>query len=680
MDKGKKFLDMVTTEEDESALRGKVTFKNRSRLVWGFALILLFFMYLVFRMGYWQIVRADDLRERATDIQKVDSEIDSVRGIIYDKNGNVLAQTITEYELYVYTENIYKSSDISKMEKKETLNKLHKVTGTSKEELLELLEGKENLVKVGSGLTQKQVDQAREYFDDSVVVKTKVKRYYPNGAFAAQLLGSVNDENKGRTGLEYEYNSVLAGIKGRIVKTTDSQGNTLASGSSKYYKAQDGNNIVTTIDSVIQRYVEEAIETGMARTGAESITVIVMNPRTGDVLAIAQSPEYDPNNATVPYGEQALATYKKLSLQEKNDYLSKMWTLNAVSTVYEPGSTFKLVSSSIGIETGVTTDSSTYYCNGTIDVDGTVLHCLGHHGTQDIKHAVGNSCNPGLARVALDVGKDRFYQYLKLYGLMNKTGIDLPGETSSIVRDKNGIVSVDLATMGYGQGIAVSAIQLLCAVNSMGNDGILMKPKLVKKITDSNGKTVKTIKDTAVRQVISKETADKMREIMEFYTSDAGGTRAYVAGFRIGGKTGTANIATGGTYSEASDASYIAMAPMDDPVISALVIVHKPTKTEGGNSSAGPIVAEIIEKSLTYLGIEREYTDAEAAKIENQKTIVPGVSGLNSKDAIKTLEAKGFKVVVQPESMKDKDFVVVDQYPKAGGKAKKGSTVYIYSE
>ncbi len=680
MKKYDKYLEYLTNDEDQSGLEGKPTYRNKVRLVWGFGLILLLLVILSFRMGYWQIVRADDLRERAVDIQKVDSEIDSVRGAIYDTNGNVLAQTITEYELYGYTEYMYKSDNISTSKKNATVEKLAEILGKTEEECKELLNSDENLVLLGSGLTQKQVDKASDYWDDSVVVKTKVRRYYPNGAFASQVLGNVNSENTGRAGLEYEYNSVLAGVNGRSVKTTDSQGNTLANGTSKYYKAKDGNNIVTTIDSVIQRYAEDAIESGMQRTGAESITCIVMNPKTGDVLALAQNPEYDPNNATEPYGDEALAEFNKLSTSEQNDYLSQMWTLNAVSTVYEPGSTFKLIASSIGLETGAVTDSSTYYCNGTIDVSGTKLHCLGHHGTQNIKEAVGNSCNPALARVALDIGADNFYQYIKLYGLMNKTGIDLPGETGSITKDLDSLGPVDLATMGYGQGIAISAIQLLCAVNAMGNDGILMKPKLVKEIQDNDGNTVEKIDDTAVRQVISKETADKMCEIMEYYTSSAGGTKAYVAGYRIGGKTGTANIASNGKYSESTDASYIAMAPMDDPVLSILVIVHKPTKTEGGNGSAGPIVAEVLENSLEYLGIERQYTESEEAKQKTSEVYVPGVTGLDSKDAIKTLEAKGFKVKTEPESMKDESFVVVDQYPKAGSKAKKNATVYLYSE
>ena len=680
MKKYDKYLEYLTNDEDQSGLEGKPTYRNKVRLVWGFGLILLLLVILSFRMGYWQIVRADDLREMAVDIQKVDSEIDSVRGAIYDTNGNVLAQTITEYELYGYTEYMYKSDNISTSKKNATVEKLAEILGKTEEECKELLNSDENLVLLGSGLTQKQVDKASDYWDDSVVVKTKVRRYYPNGAFASQVLGNVNSENTGRAGLEYEYNSVLAGVNGRSVKTTDSQGNTLANGTSKYYKAKDGNNIVTTIDSVIQRYAEDAIESGMQRTGAESITCIVMNPKTGDVLALAQNPEYDPNNATEPYGDEALAEFNKLSTSEQNDYLSQMWTLNAISTVYEPGSTFKLIASSIGLETGAVTDSSSYYCNGTIDVSGTKLHCLGHHGTQNIKEAVGNSCNPALARVALDIGADNFYQYIKLYGLMNKTGIDLPGETGSITKDLDSLGPVDLATMGYGQGIAISAIQLLCAVNAMGNDGILMKPKLVKEIQDNDGNTVEKIDDTAVRQVISKETADKMCEIMEYYTSSAGGTKAYVAGYRIGGKTGTANIASNGKYSEATDASYIAMAPMDDPVLSILVIVHKPTKTEGGNGSAGPIVAEVLENSLEYLGIERQYTESEEAKQKTSEVYVPGVTGLDSKDAIKTLEAKGFKVKTEPESLKDESFVVVDQYPKAGSKAKKNATVYLYSE
>lgn len=653
---------------------------NRKRLMIGYGFLLLLMFLLIFRMGYWQVIKSDDLKLMAAQMQKVDTEIDAVRGSIYDSKMNTLAETVTEYELYGYTQYLYKAKDLSNIEKENNLNNLAKITGEEPDDLLKKLEGKENLVKLASGLTKTEVDKAKSLWGSNVMVQTKISRYYPNGAFAAQLLGGVNAENTGRTGLEYEYNSELAGVKGRTVKTTDSQGNTLSNGNSKFYEAQDGYNLVTSIDSVIQHYTEDAVARGMKRTGASSITCIVMNPRNGEILALAQSPEYDPNISNQPSDPKELAAFKKMSAKKQSEYLSRMWTIEPISSIYEPGSTFKLISAASALETGNANGKSRYYCNGYIDVDGTKLKCLGHHKTQSLKEAVGNSCNAALGEVALDMGAKTFYNYIDMFGFRDKTDIDLPGETSSIVKSPINLVNVDLATTGYGQGIAVTPMQLLCAVNCLGNDGVLVKPRVVSKIVDNEGNTIEKFEKTEVRQVVSKETAAELREIMEYYVSDAGGSKAYIPGYRVGGKTGTANIAANGGYSEKTDCSFIAMAPMDDPQISMLVIVHKPTKTQFGNLSAGPIVKDVMEKSLMYIGVEREYTKKEEKLANKDKLKVPNITGMDSAKAIEVLTAKKFKYQIVPENNDKNSFVVKDQYPKAGSKVTKGTKIYIYSE
>ena len=654
---------------------------NRIRLLIGFFFLFLLMILLVIRMGYWQIVRADDLKEMATAMQKVDTEIESVRGSIYDSKMNTLAETVTKYELYAYTQYLYKDKSLSGADKDAVLSNLIKITGKDKDELLKKLDGKENLVLLADGLSKDAVDKAQKLWDGNVVVKTKVSRYYPNGAFASQLLGGVNSENTGRTGLEYEYNSVLAGVKGRTVKTTDSQGDTLANGSARYYQAQDGYNVVTTIDSVIQHYLEDAVAAGMERTGASSITAIAMNPKTGDVLALAQTPEYDPNESSKPSDPAEYAEFKKMDEAGQSEYLSRMWTIEPISSVYEPGSTFKLFAAATALETGKANENSRYYCGGHINVDGVKLGCLDNHGSQSLKVAVGNSCNAALGQVALDMGALLYYSYIDMFGFRDQTGIDLPGETFSIVKNPNGMSNIDLATTGYGQGIAVTPIQILSAVNAFGNGGVIMKPKVAKRIVDQTGKTVEEFPDVKVRQVVSEETAAEMRNIMEYYVAEGGGgDKAYVPGYRIGGKTGTANIASGGGYSSDTDCSYVAMAPMDDPQISVLIIVHKPTKTQYGNNSAGPMVREIMEKSLMYMGVEREYTEQEAAAALKNKADVPNVTGTDSQKAVEILKSKELKYTFVPENVGGKSFVVADQYPKAGAKVDKGTTLYLYSK
>ena len=664
-----------------SSEANRVTPDNRIRLAGGYLVILLLMFALIFRMGYWQIIRADELKTMAASMQKVDTEIDPVRGSIYDSNGTVLAESITEYELYGYTQYIYKSVTLTPGEKQTALNNMVKITGLEEKTIRSRLESNENLVLIAEGLTKEQVEKAQEIWGNYVLIKTKPARYYPNGAFAAQILGGVNSENIGRSGLEYEYNSVLAGIKGRTVQTTDRDGNTLSKRSSRYYAAQDGKSIVTTIDSVIQHYVEEALETGMAKTGAEAITCIVMNPKTGDILAMATTPEFDPNNSDEPATKSEQTRFYKMSTKEQSEYLSRMWTIRGVSNVYEPGSTFKLITAAAALDSATANSKSRYQCNGYIHVDNYNLRCLGVHGKQSLKTAVGNSCNPALAKVALDMGAETFYNYIDLFGFYDKTGVDLPGETNSIVKNPAKMSDVDLATTGYGQGIAVTPLQILCAVNCFGNDGVLMKPKIVKEIRDKDGKTVEKFDDIAIRQVVAKSTSDKMCEIMEYYVSDAGGTGAYVPGYRVGGKTGTANVVSGRSYSRtATNTSFVAMAPMDDPQISMICIVYRPTKMQYGNYTAGPIVKEIMEKTLTYLGVERKYTEAEEKEAKKDMVKVPDVTGMNSNDAIRVLRNSGLNYTIEPEPKDNSSFYVVDQLPKAGTKVKKKSVVYIYSE
>ena len=656
-----------------------VTRTNRNTVVFGFALILLAMFALMFRLGYWQIVRADELRVMATEMQKVDTEIDPNRGAIYDSRMNVLAESVTEYELYAYSQNLYKTDELSAPIKASNIKILSEATGKTQEELVQLLSGEENLVMVADGLSRDQVDIARKAFDSNVVVKTRISRFYPNGAFAAQILGGVDSNNAGRSGLEYQYNSALAGIKGRTVMTTDSNGDTI-SNSSRYYKPKDGANIVTTIDSVIQNFVEDALETGMKETGADAITCIVMNPKTGDILAMATTPDYDPNESNKPASETERARFEAMSEKEQSDYLSRMWTIREISDVYEPGSTFKLITAAAALDSAHADDRSTYKCVGSINVAGVRLHCLNAHGTENLIEAVGNSCNPALAQVALDTGGETLYNYIDLFGFDDKTGIDLPGEGSSIVKDPDNMSIVDLATTGYGQGIAITPIQILSAINTFGNNGVLMKPKIVKKLVDNNGNTIKEFEDVRVRQVVSEPTAEKMKEIMEYYVSDAGGKTAYIPGYRVGGKTGTANFVEDKRYSAATNTSFVVMAPMDDPKISMICIVYRPTKKEYGAFTAGPIVKEITEKTLQYMGVEKVYSKEEQKENKKNYVKVPDVTGDDSNTAINKLKNIKLNYIIMPESDDSKSFVVVDQYPKAGTKVEKGTPVYIYSE
>lgn len=659
----------------------KITAYNKKRLMIGFIFIVFLFVLLIFKVAYLQVVRGSELSKMANSMQKIDTAITPERGQIYDRNRKPIAETIRIYKLYGYSNNLYKSSELKEDEKKNNIKELSKITKLSEKTLKKKLNGVNNLVEIADGLNQKQVDKLEKKFGSRIVVKTEPKRSYPNKQMAAQVIGNVDHNMVGRSGLEGEFNDELSGTKGRTIKTADSQGNMLAGGKAKFYKPSDGYNLVTTIDEVIQNFTEDALLEGMKKTQAESITCIVMNPKTGEVLALARTPGYDPNSPNEPLDKKEKQRFKKMKLKDQNEYLSNMWTIPAVSSDYEPGSTFKLLVAAAAIDSGASTDKSVYYCNGSKNVDGVVLHCWGvAHGKQNLKQAVGNSCNPAMATVALDMGAEKLYRYINLFGLSDKTNIDLPGETSSIIKKKGDLTRVDLATTGYGHGIAITPIQILTAVNSLGNDGWLMKPMIVKSIEDKNGKTVKKFKKKRVRQVVSKNTADKMRDIIEYYVSDGGGTIAYIPGYRVGGKTGTAYIAENGRYTSDTIASFVGMAPMDDPEISIIVVVNKAKRSNSGALAAGPIMRNILEKTLEYKGIERHYTETEKSKQGENLVKVPDVINMNSNAAKGILRARGLKYITAPNNEDEDRFNVIDQYPKGGTDLPKGSTVYLYKE
>ena len=507
------------------------------------------------------------------------------------------------------------------------------------------------------------------------------QRYYPLGNFASQVLGSVNLENAGRSGLELEYDQYLSGISGRWVKNIDISGNELVEGTEEYHAAQDGLNIVTTLDETIQYYVEKALQEGMEKTGAKRIMCLVMDPESGDILASAVTPGFDPNNATA-VAEEDKEAYSEMNNDEQLAYLYSKWRNPVVSDTYEPGSTFKLITAASALEEKAISTTETFSCNSRITVAGVTLHCWSNrnHGTQTIREAVGNSCNPVLAKVAAKMGKKTFYDYLDLFGITAKTGIDYPGEAGSIVQSLSNVGPVELATIGYGQGISVTPIELLTAINALGNDGVLMQPRYVKALTDGDGNIVEEYEPVTVRKVVSSKTASEMCEIMEYVVSEGGGGNAKVTGYRIGGKTGTANKVENGFYGDNYYSSFVGMAPMDDPQVSILVVVDSPKGSYYGSIVAAPIAKSIFTDLLRYMDITPEYTEAEKAAIEGNYTVVPDVVGKEFSEAVGMIGGKELKYS-RPDSAKDDDnFTVVAQYPKAGTKVKKNSVVYIYEE
>ena len=656
--------------------------KNKKRIAIGFIILAVLMILLAFRVAWIQVVNADELTRKAIDQQTSDVPIEAKRGNIYDRNGNELATSVICYSLWVRPAELAEVMDEEQIS--QLAEDLSAVIGDDVEDIRADLVREQALVRVAQYLDKEQAEKVRDMEISALSLSEGTRRYYPLGNFASQLLGSVTIDNTGRTGIELQYDQYLSGIAGRWVKNTDLSGNELVNGSEAYYEAEDGLNVVLTIDETIQYYVERALEEGMEETDADRIMCLVMDPKTGDVLAMATNPGFDPNEPTQPVSASELEAFNNMSVKEQTEYLSEMWRNPIVSDTYEPGSTFKLVTTSAALEEGVTTPDTEYYCNVSYTVPGTniTLHCWSTvpHGAETLTEAVGNSCNPVQIQLALKMGKDTYYDYLEMFGITQKTNVDLPAETSAIIQDKDAIGQVELSTMAYGHGIAVTPIQLAAAVCAIGNDGVLMQPRVVKELRDSDGDTVKTFETKEVRKVISSKTADEMRSIMEYVVSEGGGGNAKIAGYRIGGKTGTADKVVNGKYSSDTYSSFIGMAPMEDPQLVVLVVVDSPSGVQFGSATAAPIAREFLENALPYLGIEPQYTDEEEKELNSEYVYVPDVTGKSCSDAIGILGSYGLEYEITPKTDSQKDFNVVDQYPKAGKKIKKGGKVYLYRE
>jgi stage V sporulation protein D (sporulation-specific penicillin-binding protein) len=642
--------------------------KSKNRIILLFVLFCLLLLALCIRVGYIQIVNGEELTKKAILQQTDDEQIEAKRGVVTDRNGKELAVSTLCYTLWVRPASVEAES---------------LADGAKEADIAALLTSDKKLVKIAKYLDRDQADAVRSLSMAGLSLSEETKRYYPLGNFASQLLGSVTDDNVGLTGLERQYNKILSGVSGRWVLNTDASGNPLSYGLKRYYEPEDGATVVLTIDEVIQHYAEKAIATAMEETGADSVRCMVMDPETGEILAMAATPSFDPNDPRTPLDEEEQKALAALDPSDQLDYLNNMWRNRLIQDTYEPGSTFKLLTTSVALEEGLVDKNETFVCTGSVKVFGTTLHCwrTGRpHGVQTLAEAVGNSCNPVFVELGGRIGLDNYYKYLETFGITEKTGIDYPGEAGAILQDKDAAGPVGLATMAYGQGIAVTPIQLLSAVCSLGNDGMLMQPRLVQRIEAADGTLLKEYPAVAVRQTVSTETAKEMRLIMESVVSEGGAGLARISGYRVGGKTGTAYKVIDGKYSKDVCASFIGMAPMDDPQVAILVIVDNPKGVKYGSLTAAPCAREVLEGTLRYLNVKPVYTAEEKAENSTHRTTVPDVTGESFSEAIGILGGCGLDYIVSPPLPDGSDFIVLDQYPKPGDEVDKDEVIYLYRE
>lgn len=666
---------------------------NKKRIITLFTISCVLFAGLTFRLGWIQVVNAQKYSDLAINQQTRDTPISAIRGTIYDRSMNELAINAPTYTVWVWP---------SELEKKDgdpeaMAALLSQITGLDPTSIKESLTKESSLVRVAKDLNLEQADQIRALINfetedkktvnklPGISVVEETKRYYPAGTFASHIIGHTTDDSTGISGIELKYNDYLSGTAGRIIRNTDASGRQLAYGTEKYFEAEDGLNVVLTLDEVLQHYLEKALERAYQATGAKRTMAIAMDPNTGDVLAMAIYPGYDLNNPRVPVLEEDLEEYNLLTTnEERTGYWNKMWRNSLISDTYEPGSTFKLITTAVALEEGCANLKEGFYCSGYFTVADWELRCWRYyapHGLQSLAQAVQNSCNPVFATLGARIGLNRYYEYLELFGFTQRTGIDFTGEAYPILQTKEAAGEAGLATMSYGHGISVSPIQLITAISSIVNGGELMKPRIVDKIIDDEGNVIYTAEKRMVRRTISEQTSLEMRDIMESVVNEGTAGGAYIPGYRVGGKTGTANkVGESGGYSEnAVYSSFVGFAPIDNPKIGVLFIVDEPEGNHFASSTAVPFAKEFLADALPHLNIEPQYTAEEEAALAQQTIGVSNVVGYSVDAAHAALSRQGFQVVVQPETQ-DGTAEVVDQFPKAGTRVDARSTVVIYTQ
>ena len=627
----------------------------RRRILIVLAIFLALFLVLITRLADLQILQAKELQQRAQAQWTSESIIYPTRGSILDRNGNVLAMSATAYIASVSPRQV---QDVSRFAQvlapildmdEETIRK--KASDTTKGGVIlkrqlprETAQQLKTMLAEGDGALK------------GLYLEEDSRRYYPNGAFATQLLGLTTIDGVGQAGLESILNDYLTGRNGRVLGEIDGKGRELSYSSEEYVPAIDGADVTLTIDQSIQSFAEKAAREAMAVNNAKSVRVLVMNPKTGEILAMVNKPDFDLNDP--PRDDVSVLTE-----QLRNRLLTD---------AYEPGSTFKILTGAIALETGVTNPDEGFYCSGKYTVDGSTVRCWGDpHGAESMAQALQNSCNPVFTELGLRIGTDTFYDYMDRFGLMDITGVDLDGEASGIRIAQEKVKRVDLARIGFGQSVAVTPIQLLTAVCSVINGGELLQPYVVKSVTDANGDTWTLGEKTVVGNTISAETSATMRKLLQDVVDLGGGKNARVDGYKVGGKTGTAQVYVDGVVSsETHIGSFIGFAPADDPQIAVLFITDEAdVPVDYGSVTAAPFAKDILAQSLMYLGIAPETAET------TPEVKVPDVAQLSVSEATKLLREAGLTVQKMGEGDE-----VAEQLPAANATLQQGGVVILYTQ
>ncbi len=648
------------------------------------AVVIIFLMTTtVARVFYLTIVRGEELSEKAETQQLKDTEITAMRGTIYDSNGNVLAQSASVWNVFIDPLNIKdKQRDLivdefANLFGYDTDEKKEFYDRTTHQNHYELVEKKvENNIK-------EKLSQfvSKNELGGCIGTEQTTKRYYPYGTLASSVIGFTGADDQGLSGIEAYYDEQLTGTNGRIITAKDAKSNNIANDYETSIAATDGDSIVLTINQTIQYYLEKGLRETMNEYQAKGAYGVVMNCNTGAVLAMSSLPDYDCNEPyKLTYSKDKKAIKKlsdKTAKQEaESAAVQNQWRNFTVSDTYVPGSVFKTFVASAALEENVVNLNTTYNCTGSIRVDKYKMKCHYHpgHGTQTLTQGLENSCNPFFITIGQKLGVHNYFKYFDAFGFTQKTNIDLPGEASPQYYKEDQYGIVELSSASFGQTNSLTPIQVCTGLCAIANGGKLLQPYLVSSIADANGKTVKKTQTKEIRQVISADTSEKVRKMMKSVVDNGTGKNGYVAGYSVGGKTGTSTKLGESKNGEGDKyiVSFGAIAPSDDPEIAMLIIVDEPNQDLGGGALCAPIAAQVTQEAMNVLGIEPKYNDSEMKDLSKQ---TPNVVGKSLDEAKKTLEENNLNYVVVGD-----DSTVTRQCPSGADTIPNGGTVYLYTD
>lgn len=574
-------------------MKNKTFHKKKILVVFLAAFILI--LYLIGRLVYLMVFDAEYYQQKAEDLHERERDIKAARGEIIDRNGTVLATNRTVCTISVI------HSQIENPEK--VIEKLSEFLEMDADQVRKKVEKISSIERLRSNVDKRTGDKIRNLGLAGVKVDEDFKRYYPYNELASKVLGFTGGDNQGIVGLEVKYEKYLKGINGKILTTTDARGIELDGVAEDRLEPEAGNTLRISLDYTMQKYALQMAEKVRTEKQADKVGIILMNPQNGEIYAMVNVPEFDLNQPFMLNNEE---TGENLTDEQRQDALNQMWRNGCINDTYEPGSTFKIITASAGLEEGAVHLTDQFSCPGYKVVEDRRIRChkVGGHGAENFVQGIQNSCNPVFIEVGLRIGVDRFFDYFRQFGLMDLTGVDIPGEAGTIMHKKENVGQVELATISFGQSFQITPIQLATTVSTLVNGGRRVTPHFGMEVLSEEGKKVKTFRYNAKKHIVSEKTSQTMRELLESVVAEGSGKNAYVEGYRIGGKTATSQTLPRSANKYIS--SFVGFAPADDPQILGMCVIYNPQGVYYGGTIAAPVIGKIFENILPYLGIEKQ--------------------------------------------------------------------------